>query len=131
MSSALPPSFHWPAFPRIKRVPTGTSDLIGNSTGCSKGEMLPLVLQVSYAVYYKPCVRRDRWHVVVSLDVLSSFHDLVNLHWNPFIDDLKPDGRERSEKTVRLTERVYRVWSGIRLCPNLNSNPIHLPGKKS
>src|ERR1019366_9262080 len=77
------------------------------------------------------CVSREACDVVVCVDSLSSFQGSVNLHWTSRLDDLKPDGRERSENTVHLTETTYCVWSTTRPCPNPNRNPGGPPGKRS
>ena len=78
--------------------------MLGSPTWRRTGEALPVMLQVPNLAYYEICIRRNPWHVVLCVDSLSSFQGSVNLHWTSCLDDLKPDGRERSENTVRLTE---------------------------
>src|ERR1017187_10525234 len=60
------------------------------------------------------CVSRDACDVVECIDSLSSFQGSVNLHWTSRLDDLKPDGRERSENTVG----AFRLLAG-RATPDL------------
>jgi hypothetical protein len=90
---------------------------IGRSTTARCAQRaLPLnARKSSYAVYYRTCIGGDRWHVAVCADDLSSFQGSVNPHWNTFTDDLKPDGRERPEITVRHVKEiiVYGPESGF------------------
>ena len=100
-------------------------------TRCATSAPLPRIAYISYNRYYQPCAPHNQWHIVVCVNCLLSIRDLRNLHSHPLIDELKPDGRERSENTARLAERKYRVWSRIRLCPNLNNNLIGPHGETS